>query len=79
MFDEFEILERKVREGDISSEVYELLRSHMQHSSHLAFIFAGTERLHRLSQDYWSTLFNIAMFHEIGFLDNKAATPTLIS
>ena len=78
MIDEFDQLEIKVREGGLSSSIYELIRHHMQHSHHLAFIIAGTERLLELSREYWSILFNTALFKEVGFLD-ESATRTLIT
>jgi len=73
MFDEYEFLEYKVKEGKVSPEIFNKLRNLMQHRSKLAFIFAGTHRLTELTEDYWSILFNIALYREIGALNREAA------
>lgn len=47
----------------------------MQHRNKtLAFIFVGTHRLTELTADYWSFLFNTALYHEIGPLGDEAAS-----
>ena len=73
LFDEYEFLEYKVKDGNVSPEIFNKLRNLMQHREKLAFIFAGTHRLTELTEDYWSILFNIALYHEIGQLDVEAA------
>lgn len=45
----------------------------MQHSHGLSFVFVGTRRLEEMSTDYWSVLFNIALYRHIGFLSREAA------
>lgn len=74
MFDEYEFLEYKVKAGGVSPELFNKLRNLMQHrNKKLAFIFVGTHRLTELTEDYWSFLFNIALYHEIGPLTEPAA------
>jgi hypothetical protein len=46
----------------------------MQHAPGISFIFAGTHRLEEMGTDYWSVLFNIALYRHVGFLDDTAAT-----
>jgi hypothetical protein len=46
----------------------------MQHADGISFIFAGTHRLEEMGTDYWSVLFNIALYRHVGFLNDAAAT-----
>ncbi len=74
MFDEFELLEQKVRSGKISQDLFGYIRSLMQHRTQINFIFTGTHTLQLLSRDYWSIFFNIALHRKISFLDKEAGT-----
>lgn len=49
------------------------MRHLMQHSEGLSFIFVGTRRLEEMSADYWSVLFNIALYERITYLSEDAA------
>jgi outer membrane protein assembly factor BamB len=73
LFDEFEELEARVRSGDLEEKVFAYLRHLMQHLEGVGFIFAGTHQLEELTADYWSTLFNIALYKRVGLLDENAA------
>ena len=73
VFDEFEAFENLVNDGILPPTFFTYLRHLMQHSSRLSFIFVGTRRLEEMTTDYWSVLFNIALYRKIGYLDNKAA------
>jgi hypothetical protein len=78
LFDEFEELEMRVRSGELPPTVFSYLRHLMQHSRNLAFLFAGTHRLEDLTADYWSILFNIALYRRIGTLDTGAARQLIV-
>ena len=78
MFDEFEELEFKVDSGLLDKNIFSYLRHLMQHTEKLAFIFTGTYRLEDLKTDYWSIMFNIAIYKRIGFL-NETETKELIT
>jgi hypothetical protein len=78
LFDEFEELEMRVRGGELPPTVFSYLRHLMQHSRNLAFLFAGTHRLEDLTADYWSILFNIALYRRVGTLDAGAARRLII-
>jgi hypothetical protein len=78
LFDEFEELEMRVRGGELSPAVFSYLRHLMQHSQNLAFLFAGTHRLEDLTADYWSILFNIALYRRVGTLDAGAARRLIV-
>lgn len=66
--DEFEELGARVSRGRLPPEIFPYLRHLIQHGEQLAFIFAGTHKVEELIGDYWSVLFNIAMYKKIGFL-----------
>ena len=67
MLDEYEYLEYKVKNGSLSPEIFNKLRNLMQHrNKNLTFIFVGTHKLTELTSNYWSFLFNTALYYEIG-------------
>ena len=74
VFDEFEAFENLVADGILPSTFFTYLRHLMQHGEQLNFIFVGTRRLEEMTADYWSVLFNIALYQKIDFLSMDAAT-----
>ena len=72
VFDEFEAFESLVKDGLLPPTFFTYIRHLMQHSEGLSFIFVGTRRLEEMTADYWSVLFNIALYEKIGYLDEKA-------
>ncbi len=74
VFDEFEAFENLVADGILPPTFFTYLRHLMQHGQQLNFIFVGTRRLEEMSSDYWSVLFNIALYRKIDFLTTTAAT-----
>jgi hypothetical protein len=73
VFDEFEAFESLVADGILPPTFFTYLRHLMQHGEQLNFIFVGTRRLEEMSADYWSVLFNIALYRKIDFLSTSAA------
>ncbi|MDX1615712.1 MAG: hypothetical protein R3300_15475, partial [Candidatus Promineifilaceae bacterium] len=73
VFDEFEVFEDLVNDEILPPTLFTYMRHLMQHGEGLSFIFAGTHRLEDMSTDYWSVLFNIALYRQVGFLDSEAA------
>jgi len=73
VLDEFEELEMRVRAGHLEPTLFSYLRHLMQHSRKVAFVFVGTHRLEEMTTDYWSVLFNIALYRHIGYLDERSA------
>lgn len=73
VFDEFEAFENLVADGFLPRTVFPYLRHLMQHSERLGFIFVGTRKLEEMSTDYWSVLFNIALYEKIGYLNETSA------
>lgn len=74
VFDEFEAFESLVDDGILPPTLFPYLRHLMQHSEGLSFVFVGTRRLEEMSADYWSVLFNIALYRKIGYLSEESAT-----
>lgn len=66
--DEVEILEDRIKAGDLSQQVLPYLRSLMQHEDGVSFMLIGTHRLDELTADYWGVLFNLAVYLEVGHL-----------
>jgi hypothetical protein len=73
IFDEFEVFEDLVRENILPPTLLTYLRHLMQHGKGLNFIFAGTRRLEEMGSDYWSVLFNAALYKHISYLSDNAA------
>lgn len=73
VFDEFEAFENLVGDGILPPTFFSFMRHLMQHSEGLSFIFVGTRRLEEMSADYWSVLFNIALYERITYLPEEAA------
>lgn len=74
VFDEFEAFENLVEDGILPRTFFTYLRHLMQHEDQLSFIFVGTQRLEQMTTDYWSVLFNIALYRKIDYLSTAAAT-----
>ena len=72
VFDEFEGVPDRWWPTTSSHERFPHMRHLMQHSSGLGFVFVGTRRLEEMSADYWSVLFNIALYRKIDFLSPQA-------
>ncbi|MCP4424376.1 MAG: AAA family ATPase, partial [Chloroflexi bacterium] len=78
VFDEFEAFENLVRDGILPPTLFPYLRHLMQHSEGLSFVFVGARRLEEMSADYWSVLFNIALYQKIGYLEDEEATRLIV-
>ena len=73
VFDEFEAFEDLVKRDILPPTLFTYLRHLMQHGRRLSFVFVGTRRLEEMTSSYWSVLFNIALYKQIGFLNEDAA------
>jgi AAA+ ATPase superfamily predicted ATPase len=78
LWDEFEELEEKVDSGLLDKNIFSYLRHLMQHTKKLGFIFTGSSRLEHLKTDYWSILFNIALYKRVGFLSEDETKQLII-
>ncbi len=70
MLDEFELLSVRAREGKIDPEVFNYLRSLMQHEEGVSFIVAGRRRLDKIEAETKSRIFNVSQHQEVGFLSS---------
>ncbi|MCC6972774.1 MAG: AAA family ATPase [Anaerolineae bacterium] len=73
LFDEFEELETAVRRGTLDASIFGFLRHLIQHHANTSVIFCGTHRLEELGSDYWSVLFNLSLYRDIGLLAHTEA------
>jgi len=73
LFDEFDNLDERIRAGELDKEIFPFFRSLMQHKDWMAFIFSGTYRLEEMVTEYWSILFNIAIYLRLDFLEESDA------
>jgi hypothetical protein len=71
MFDEANRLEEKVLSKDLSADVFDYLRSLIQHLSQVEFIFSIGNRVEETGAS--SQLFNLAVYRKISFLDQDFA------
>jgi outer membrane protein assembly factor BamB len=71
--DEFEILETQVKKGTLDPEVFEYLRSLMQHHTNINFLLSGTHKMEELTRGYWSVFFNIALHYRLSPLSQQSA------
>jgi hypothetical protein len=76
--DEYETLQRRVESGKEDPDVFEYLRSLIQHRQRLAFIFFGSQQMQELTSDYWHVLFNIAKHKPIGLLSQVEAQRLIV-
>jgi hypothetical protein len=68
----------RVASGKLEPTIFSFFRHLMQHGEKLGFIFVGTHRLEELSADYWSILFNIALYKRVTFLSQAAARTLMV-
>ena len=73
LIDEFEVLDAQVKKGKLDPELFEYLRSLMQHHASINFLLSGTHRIEELTRDYWSVFFNIALHHQLSRLSMASA------
>jgi hypothetical protein len=73
LIDEYEILERKVNDGDLTDEIFTYLRHLMQNLDNLAFIFAGSSDFAKRQRKEWALMFNMAQPKEVSFLSREDA------
>jgi len=74
ILDELDHLRFLIEEGWITSDILPYLRSLMQHRSRIALILGGTNRL---SEEFWTLIYNAAESRELGPL-TKSQTEQLI-
>ena len=71
--DEFEIIERQIKNQILEPEILEYCRGLLQTYSWLIFAFAGLHTLEEMTRDYWDPLFASVTPIPVSFLSHKAA------
>ena len=78
MIDEALRLDEQVQAGSLEPQVFDYIRSLMQHNQQLDFIFSVGTRLGQLEGREFGLLLNTALYKEISFLSHKSAV-TLVT
>jgi len=73
MFDEFEVMIRKVADGVLDPSILDFMRNLMQHQPKLSFLFSGADQLLEMIASYATIMFNLAIPIKISFLDLDSA------
>jgi hypothetical protein len=71
LMDEYELLEGKVDEGKLSTDLFTFLAGLMDNKERLALIFTGSRRLEERDKKYWRELLRRSLFRKVGFLSEK--------
>jgi HEAT repeat protein len=73
VLDEFADLQQRVETGMLPEALFSYLRNLMQHAPHIPFLLCGTHRIEDLDPAHWRTLFNLAVYRNLGPLDDESA------
>ncbi len=73
LMDEYELLEAKVDEGRLNSEIFLFLAGLMDSKERLSFVFTGSRRLEDRDRRYWREMLRRSLFRKIGFLSQNDA------
>lgn len=74
MLDEFEVLFWRVEESKIDSEIFNYLRSVIQHQAQVSFILAARHSLDTLDTNNITKLYNVTQHRDIGVLSPEETT-----
>jgi ligand-binding sensor domain-containing protein/AAA+ ATPase superfamily predicted ATPase len=73
LIDEYELLEAKVEEGRLSTDIFLFLAGLMDNKERLSFVFTGSRRLEDRDRRYWREILRRSFFRKIGFLSPNDA------
>lgn len=73
LIDEFEVLQEKIEQQQISANLLKYLRSLVQHRQGISLLFAGAPKIRHLTEWYWAAFFNIAHTHVLSKLEAEDA------
>ncbi len=73
LIDEFEVLETQVNNKRLDPELFEYLRSLMQHHTNINFLLSGTHKIEEFTRSYWSAFFNMAFHHRLSRLSMQSS------
>lgn len=78
LLDEFDKIQEGIAAGTTNPIVPENLRSLLKAYTGFAVVLAGSKRLKRLREDYWSALFGLGERMEVGPLDERPAEELVV-
>ncbi len=73
LVDEYELLESKVEEGRLDSEIFLFLAGLIDGKERLSMVFTGSRRLEERDRRYWREMLRRSLFRKIGFLSTNDA------
>lgn len=78
LLDEFEELERWVKEGRVAADIFNALRSITATRQGFALVFAGLHTLEQMTYDYWHPFFNGVKRIAVSYLEKSDAQQLII-
>jgi len=73
LIDEYELIESKIDDGVLSSDIITLFASLLEAHPRLSFIFTGSRHLEQRNPDYWRILIGKSLYWHISFLSERDA------
>lgn len=73
LVDEYELLEAKVEEGRLDTDIFLFIAGLMDSKERLSFIFTGSRRLEERDRRFWRELLRRSFFRKVGFLSTNDA------
>jgi hypothetical protein len=73
LFDEYELIETKMDDGILRSDLITFFASQLEAHPRLSFIFTGSRHLEGRNQEYWSILIGKSLYRRISFLSQQDA------
>jgi AAA+ ATPase superfamily predicted ATPase len=70
LFDEYELIEEKIREGGISADLI-FFFANLLEGRGVSFIFTGSKRIEDRSEPFWRTLIGKSVYRKISFLSQR--------
>jgi hypothetical protein len=77
-FDEFEVLEQRVKAGKIEKETFAYLRGVTQTGRGFTLLFAGLHTLEQMTREYWNPFFQSVQTVRVGYLSELDARQLII-
>jgi hypothetical protein len=68
LFDEYELIETKIKEGKLSESIIHLLSGVLESGNRISFIFTGSTNLENRKVDFWKTLLAKSIYKKISYL-----------
>ncbi|MFQ6040274.1 MAG: two-component regulator propeller domain-containing protein, partial [Candidatus Poribacteria bacterium] len=73
LFDEYELLEIKITQGALPSDIITFFASILERYPNLSFIFTGSRYLEQRQEEYWHRIIPKSIYRKISFLSQRDA------